>query len=98
MCVDRCCDDGQERTRKLGAKIKELIISPIYSTLPSDLQAKIFEPTPPGARKVHQSPAPELLLLLGRVWYAPHPHTHSAVVEEEQQNMPLICPDMTLRG
>lgn len=42
----------QERTRKLGSKIKELIILPIYSTLPSDLQAKIFEPTPPGARKV----------------------------------------------
>lgn len=26
----------------------ELIIAPIYSTLPTDLQAKIFEPTPPG--------------------------------------------------
>ncbi|XP_068697159.1 pre-mRNA-splicing factor ATP-dependent RNA helicase DHX16-like [Montipora foliosa] len=42
----------QERTRKLGSKIKELIILPIYANLPSDLQAKIFEPTPPGARKV----------------------------------------------
>ena len=29
-----------------------LAILPIYSTLPSDMQAKIFEPTPPGARKV----------------------------------------------
>jgi pre-mRNA-splicing factor ATP-dependent RNA helicase DHX16 len=36
----------------LGTKIAELIICPIYSTLPSDMQAKIFEPTPPGARKV----------------------------------------------
>ena len=42
-----------ERTRKLGSKIKELIILPIYANLPSDMQAKIFEPTPPGARKVH---------------------------------------------
>ena len=42
----------QERTRKLGSRIKELIILPIYSNLPSDLQAKIFDPTPPGARKV----------------------------------------------
>ena len=42
----------QERTRKLGSKINELIILPIYANLPSDLQAKIFEPTPPGARKV----------------------------------------------
>ena len=43
----------QERTRKLGSTIKELIICPIYSTLPSDMQAKIFEPTPPNARKVY---------------------------------------------
>jgi HrpA-like RNA helicase len=42
-----------ERTRKLGSKIKELIILPIYANLPSDMQAKIFDPTPPGARKVH---------------------------------------------
>jgi hypothetical protein len=41
-----------ERTRKLGSKIKELLILPIYANLPSDMQAKIFEPTPPGARKV----------------------------------------------
>lgn len=27
-----------ERTRKLGNKIKELMILPIYSTLPSDMQ------------------------------------------------------------
>ncbi len=40
------------RTRGLGTKIKELIICKIYSTLPSDMQVKIFEPTPPGARKV----------------------------------------------
>eukprot|EP01102_Stenamoeba_stenopodia_P002144 TRINITY_DN11908_c0_g2_i1.p1 TRINITY_DN11908_c0_g2~~TRINITY_DN11908_c0_g2_i1.p1 ORF type:complete len:874 (+),score=238.87 TRINITY_DN11908_c0_g2_i1:78-2624(+) len=40
------------RTRGLGSKIRELIVVRIYSTLPSDLQAKIFEPTPPGARKV----------------------------------------------
>ena len=42
----------QQRTRGLGSKISELLILPIYSTLPSDQQAKIFEPTPPGARKV----------------------------------------------
>jgi hypothetical protein len=36
----------------LGNKIVELIICPIYANLPSDMQAKIFEPTPAGARKV----------------------------------------------
>jgi pre-mRNA-splicing factor ATP-dependent RNA helicase DHX16 len=40
------------RTKGLGTKIAELIVLKIYSTLPSDLQAKIFEPTPKGARKV----------------------------------------------
>jgi pre-mRNA-splicing factor ATP-dependent RNA helicase DHX16 len=30
-----------ERTRRLGSKIKELIILPIYSTLPSDMQVCI---------------------------------------------------------
>ena len=44
--------DFQERTKKLGSKIRELIIAPIYANLPSDLQSKIFDPTPKGARKV----------------------------------------------
>ena len=35
-----------------GGKLGELIIAPIYANLPSDLQAKIFEKTPPGSRKV----------------------------------------------
>ncbi|GMM34699.1 DEAH-box RNA-dependent ATPase [Saccharomycopsis crataegensis] len=37
---------------KLGNKIKPLIIAPIYSNLPIELQTKIFEPTPQGSRKV----------------------------------------------
>ncbi|KAG9439832.1 hypothetical protein H6P81_019997 [Aristolochia fimbriata] len=40
------------RTRSLGTKIAELIICPIYANLPTELQSKIFEPTPEGARKV----------------------------------------------
>jgi pre-mRNA-splicing factor ATP-dependent RNA helicase DHX16 len=41
-----------EISRKLGSRVAELIICPIYANLPSELQAKIFEPTPEGARKV----------------------------------------------
>ncbi|CAD6196983.1 unnamed protein product [Caenorhabditis auriculariae] len=44
-----------ERTKALGSKIKELIVLPVYANLPSDMQAKIFEPTPPNARKVETS-------------------------------------------
>nr|CAD7257731.1 unnamed protein product [Timema shepardi] len=50
--IETCQEMLQERIRKLGSKIKELIILPVYSNLPSDMQAKIFMPTPPGARKV----------------------------------------------
>ncbi|KAL6558594.1 Pre-mRNA-splicing factor ATP-dependent RNA helicase DEAH1 [Orobanche minor] len=42
----------KHRTRGLGTRIAELIICPIYANLPTELQAKIFEPTPEGARKV----------------------------------------------
>lgn len=42
----------KHRTRGLGTKIAELIICPIYANLPTELQAKIFERTPEGARKV----------------------------------------------
>lgn len=41
-----------ERIKALGNKIGELIVLPIYSALPSEKQAKIFLPTPQGARKV----------------------------------------------
>ena len=42
---------SQERLASLGEDIPQLLILPIYSQLPSDLQAKIFEPAPEGARK-----------------------------------------------
>ena len=42
----------QETARKLGSKVPEMVICPIYANLPSELQSKIFEPTPRKARKV----------------------------------------------
>nr|MBE5726286.1 lethal (2) 37Cb [Cucujiformia] len=50
--IESCQELLTDRTRRLGSKVKELIILPVYANLPSDMQAKIFEPTPPGARKV----------------------------------------------
>ncbi|XP_066437664.1 pre-mRNA-splicing factor ATP-dependent RNA helicase DHX16 isoform X2 [Eleutherodactylus coqui] len=50
--IEACCEMLQERCRRLGSKIAEMLILPIYANLPSDMQAKIFDPTPPGARKV----------------------------------------------
>lgn len=42
----------QETAKKLGSAAPELIICPIYANLPTDLQQKIFDPTPPKCRKV----------------------------------------------
>uniref|UniRef100_A0A1A8E764 Pre-mRNA-splicing factor ATP-dependent RNA helicase DHX16 n=1 Tax=Nothobranchius kadleci TaxID=1051664 RepID=A0A1A8E764_NOTKA len=50
--IEACCEMLQERCRRVGSKIAELLVLPIYANLPSDMQAKIFTPTPPGARKV----------------------------------------------
>ncbi|KAG1837592.1 pre-mRNA splicing factor [Suillus tomentosus] len=50
--IEAAQENLQETARALGNKIAELIICPIYANLPSDMQAKIFEPTPDGARKV----------------------------------------------
>ena len=42
----------KQRVRSMGGKVPELVVAPIYASLPSDLQARIFEPPPPGGRKV----------------------------------------------
>lgn len=39
--IESCEEALKERTRKLGSKLKELIILPIYSNLPSDMQVRL---------------------------------------------------------
>nr|NVI75436.1 lethal (2) 37Cb [Cucujiformia] len=50
--IETCQELLTDRMRRLGSKVKELIVLPLYANLPSDMQSKIFEQTPPGARKV----------------------------------------------
>ena len=50
--IEAAQENLTETARALGNKIGELMICPIYANLPSEMQAKIFEPTPEGARKV----------------------------------------------
>lgn len=50
--IETAAENLTETSRKLGNKIPEMIVCPIYSNMPSELQAKIFDPTPAGARKV----------------------------------------------
>ncbi|PUU82695.1 P-loop containing nucleoside triphosphate hydrolase protein [Tuber borchii] len=50
--IDTSCEILYERMKALGPSVPELIILPVYSALPSEMQSKIFEPAPPGCRKV----------------------------------------------
>eukprot|EP00271_Cylindrocystis_brebissonii_P004980 TRINITY_DN16937_c0_g1_i1.p1 TRINITY_DN16937_c0_g1~~TRINITY_DN16937_c0_g1_i1.p1 ORF type:complete len:1286 (+),score=225.88 TRINITY_DN16937_c0_g1_i1:549-3860(+) len=50
--IDTACQILYERIKGLGPSVPELIILPVYSALPSEMQTKIFDPAPPGTRKV----------------------------------------------
>jgi ATP-dependent RNA helicase DHX8/PRP22 len=50
--IDTACEILYERMKALGPSVPELIILPVYSALPSEMQSKIFDPAPPGGRKV----------------------------------------------
>jgi len=48
--IDTACQILYERVKKLKG-CPELMILPVYSALPSEMQTRIFEPTPAGSRK-----------------------------------------------
>lgn len=50
--IDTACEVLFERMKALGPNVPELLILPVYSALPSEMQSRIFEPAPPGSRKV----------------------------------------------
>ncbi|KAL4913940.1 P-loop containing nucleoside triphosphate hydrolase protein [Aspergillus aurantiobrunneus] len=50
--IDTACEILYERMKALGPSVPELVILPVYSALPSEMQSKIFEPAPSGGRKV----------------------------------------------
>jgi ATP-dependent RNA helicase DHX8/PRP22 len=50
--IDTCAEILYGRMKALGDLAPELIILPVYGALPSEMQSRIFEPAPPGSRKV----------------------------------------------
>ena len=50
--IDTACNTLYERMKSLGPSVPELIILPVYSALPSEMQTRIFEPAPTGSRKL----------------------------------------------
>jgi ATP-dependent RNA helicase DHX8/PRP22 len=50
--IDTAAELLFERMRQLGPLVPELVILPVYAALPPEMQSRIFEPAPPGARKI----------------------------------------------
>lgn len=50
--IDTACEILYERMKALGPNVPELLILPVYSQLPTEMQSRIFDPAPPGTRKV----------------------------------------------
>jgi pre-mRNA-splicing factor ATP-dependent RNA helicase DHX16 len=50
--IDIVNDNLKDISKMLGSEIKQMIISPIYSNMPSEMQAQIFFPTPKDCRKI----------------------------------------------
>lgn len=63
--IDTACEILYERMKSLGPDVPELIILPVYSALPSEMQTRIFDPAPPGSRKVLS----RLFPLSGDLWH-----------------------------
>lgn len=49
--IDTAAQILYERMKGLGKGVPELIILPVYSALPSEMQTRVFDPAPPGSRK-----------------------------------------------
>jgi ATP-dependent RNA helicase DHX8/PRP22 len=53
--IETCCESIVEKMSvmyRTDPNISELIVLPIYSAMPSEMQSRIFDPTPAGKRKV----------------------------------------------
>ena len=44
--IESACSILSERVKQFGDDLPELIILPVYSALPSEMQSKILEPAP----------------------------------------------------
>ena len=72
--IDTACETLYSRMQALGDLAPELIILPVYSSLPSEMQSRIFEPAPPGSRKcVVATNIAEASLTIDGIYYVVDP-------------------------
>ena len=72
--IDTCCEILYSRLQALGELAPELIILPVYGALPAEMQSRIFEPAPAGARKcVVATNIAEASLTIDGIYYVVDP-------------------------
>lgn len=72
--IDNACQTLHSRMKRLGNEAPELIILPVYSSLPSDMQNRIFMNTPKGSRKcVIATNIAEASLTIDGIYYVVDP-------------------------
>lgn len=106
--IDTACEVLYERMKALGPQVPDLLILPIYSALPSEMQSRIFDPAPPGARKVViATNIAETSVTIDGIYYVIDPGfskqnaydpklgMDSLVVVVSCQDSPLVLPTLT---
>ena len=72
--IDTAAQILYERMKSLGPSVPELIVLPVYSALPSEMQTRIFDPAPPGTRKcVIATNIAEASLTIDGIYYVVDP-------------------------
>ncbi|GLC45966.1 hypothetical protein PLESTB_001624100 [Pleodorina starrii] len=72
--IETACQILYERIKALGPAVPELIVLPVFSALPSEIQTRIFEPAPPGKRKcVVATNIAEASLTIDGIYYVVDP-------------------------
>lgn len=72
--IDTSCEILYDRMKQLGKGAPPLLVLPVYSALPSEMQTRIFEPAPPGTRKcVVSTNIAEASLTIDGIYYVVDP-------------------------
>ena len=92
--IDTGCQILYERMKSLGPHVPDLVILPVYSALPSEMQTRIFEPAPPGARKVVLATnIAEASLTIDGIYYVVDPGFSKQKLYDAKQGMDslVVC-------
>jgi ATP-dependent RNA helicase DHX8/PRP22 len=86
--IETAAETLYNRMKALEDVAPELIILPVYGALPSEMQSRIFEPAPPGARKcVIATNIAEASLTIDGIYYVVDPGFHKQNAYNPQTKM-----------